>query len=761
MLRIVTVAGLLFVSLFIFDERAQAAAAPADRNPAGSTAPEGKASDAGIQFQELEDPITRLKPLKPRQVSDEVRLDALAWFAAGRLMQDRGDAAGALRAYRKAIERDPTALPVYREAIRLAIELKQLDAAVEWARKAVELEPENMQMLMQAYALLIERNDLAGAIQLLEMGIKAPGLDPHSPPYVQLVRELAILYAAAERKAEAADRFEVLLDALTNPEKYKLDAKARAQLQGNPASSYERMGQIFLDVKKTDLALVAFRKAAESKKGPAAGNLSYNIAQVYLQAGQPDKALEELQKYIDSQRQSKQRAAYDLLAEILEKLGQPQELIPRLEEAAGKDPRNSTLQYFLAEQYALANRLEEAEKLYKTTLESAAEAQGYVGLAGVYRRRGRPEELIDTLAKGFSEAGDLKGMTKELKAILGDEKLLSALMEVGVKRLDEQPPSLDFNSGYVLANLAADGKRTDIAQRLYRQLLVLRKERAALVYEELGSHLVEVRKYAEAAKVYQEAVDDAGVLDARPNFLYMLTYALELSGDTKRALEAIAAAQQLIPNNPLLKSQEAWVYYHSHQYDEAVKRFEKLIVDFPQPQVQQIIRRAQYSLSNIYVLQGDTKKGMAILETIYKENPNDISVNNDLGYLYADTGINLEQAEGMIKKALATEPENAAYLDSMGWVLFKLGKYEESLPFLEKAVKISTGTGDETLYDHLGDVYDRLQQPAKAVEAWKKSLELAREAAYPDKKLIERVEEKLKVPRQDGGKLKPARPGSP
>src|SRR5262249_49801137 len=157
------------------------------------------------------------------------------------------------------------------------------------------------------------------------------------------------------------------------------------------------------------------------------------------------------------------------------------------EEAAGKDPRNSTLQYFLAEQYALANRLDEAESLFKTTLESAAEAQGYIGLAGVYRRKGRPSELLAALAKGYSEAGDLNGMATEFKAFLGDEKLLSGLLDLAVKRLEEQPPALDFDSGYVLANLAADGKKTEAAQRLYRHLLSQRKERAKDIYEELGS----------------------------------------------------------------------------------------------------------------------------------------------------------------------------------------------------------------------------------------------------------------------------------
>jgi Tfp pilus assembly protein PilF len=309
--------------------------------------------------------------------------------------------------------------------------------------------------------------------------------------------------------------------------------------------------------------------------------------------------------------------------------------------------------------------------------------------------------------------------------------------------LAEQPSPLDFSTGYVLANLAADGKKTEAAEKFYRFLLSLRKERAGLIYEELGGHFSEVRKFAEAAKVYQEAADDADLAENRPNFLFLVTQAMELAGDTKGALEAIAKAQEIMPNNPLLLYQEGWVYYHAHRFDEAISRMEKVIADFPDPQVRKIVRRAQYSLSNIHVLKGDIRKGEEILEEIYKDDPEDPSVNNDLGYLYADQGKNLDQAESMIRKALAAEPDNGAYLDSLGWVLFKRDKFEEALPYLEKAVKNSPGAGDETLWEHLADVQERLKQPAQALENWKKSLDFAEKATYPDEKLIERVKEKI------------------
>jgi len=115
----------------------------------------------------------------------------------------------------------------------------------------------------------------------------------------------------------------------------------------------------------------------------------------------------------------------------------------------------------------------------------------------------------------------------------------------------------------------------------------------------------------------------------------------------------------------------------------------------------------------------------------------------------------------MVRKALASEPENGAYLDSLGWVLFKMDKPQEALPLIEKACEKQAGGADETLLDHLGDVYDKLQQPAKAIETWKKSLESAKQSPRPDQKLIEKVGEKIKSREKDAGKLKPATKGSP
>jgi Flp pilus assembly protein TadD len=86
----------------------------------------------------------------------------------------------------------------------------------------------------------------------------------------------------------------------------------------------------------------------------------------------------------------------------------------------------------------------------------------------------------------------------------------------------------------------------------------------------------------------------------------------------------------------------------------------------------------------------------------------------------------------MIQKAVDLEPENEAYLDSLGWVLFKLGRPQEALPWLEKAAKLSERP-DATIEDHLGDVLAALHRWTEARVAWRRSLELEKNDAVQKK----------------------------
>ena len=114
------------------------------------------------------------------------------------------------------------------------------------------------------------------------------------------------------------------------------------------------------------------------------------------------------------------------------------------------------------------------------------------------------------------------------------------------------------------------------------------------------------------------------------------------------------------------------------------------------------------------------EKAASQLQELLKDEPDNATYHNDLGYIWADHDMKLDEAEKLIRKALdldkeerlkinpSAKPEelqrNAAYLDSLGWVLFKKKKYKEALEPLLEAIKQEEGQHVE-IFDHVGDVY--------------------------------------------------------
>jgi len=705
---------------------------------AAADTPETKSS--GFRLQILDEPLQPLDPKVQPPADSHKKADAISWFMTGRLMERRNEFKSAYEAYQKAVELDPSAIEVYRALVPLAFSLNQTEQALKYALKSVELDPSDHELLRRLGVYMAAQRNLPRAIQFLEKALSSPALNKKSGAYVILIRDLAVLYTSVGQVEKAADNYAIVFEALNNPEKYKLTLKTRKALLADPGTIYERMGQTFLAAKRTQLAIDAFEKAAKSRNGKP-GNLNFNLAQVYLLKQQPDKAIEHLQKYLDAQLQSKGQAAYQLLAKILKEQDQSDQLIPRLEELAKKDSRNNHLQFFLADQYLGKDRLADAEAIFKKALEGAENVTAYVGLAEIYRKTNKPQKLLEVMGKGLKLRNGAEQLQSEIEALSEDEKLLDGLIDVATKQLESEKPELEFGSSLILAELSAQANKTDAAVRFYRYGIKLRKDRSKLLYDKLGSHLLSVDRYAQAAEVYREAADQPSLARFKPDYLFSLSQALEMDGKTKEALATIAEAKKTVPDHPLLYFQEAWIHYHSKNWEKAIELFEGVIKKFPKEQ--RIVRSSQLSLSNIHVQRGDMKKGEAVLEQVFASNPDDIQVNNDLGYLYADQGKKLEQAEKMIRKALKAEPENAAYLDSMGWVLYRLEKFAEAAKYLEQATQLESGS-DTTIWDHLGDCYQSMKQSEKAKTAWKKALELGEESSSPDKKLLEKIKQKLK-----------------
>jgi len=699
-----------------------------------------KASKGPIKVDtELEGPVEPLKPEQPRTPEEQARLDALAWYMSGQIKEARNEISEAFSDYEQAAKLDPKAIQVYRALVPLAFSLNKTDKAMEYALKAIQIDPNDVQLLRRLGVHLASQRKLDEAARYLEQAAQSASIKKDSVAYVSLHRDLAILFSELGQPEKVAQAYEVVFDALLHPDAYNLDFNTRAQLKADPVTQFERIGEAFFAADRPQLAVQAFEKALEARKGKP-GTLSFNLARAYVKVQRYDDALGQLQTYFDAQLQTQGREPYQLLADILKQNGKSDELLGRLEAIAKNDPRNSTLQYFLADQYVAADRLKEAEEVYNAVLKDTADPEGYVGLATIYQRQNRAAELLDALGRALKGKKGLDRLEELMDSVGGDEKLVDELIAAGREQSTGDEPKLNFYSSYVLAKLASQAKRTDAVVEFYRFAHKARRNQGALIFLEMGRYLYLEKLYARAAEVFQEAAADPALEAGKPDFLLWLSRSKEMAGDTPGALAAVQEALKL-NNHPELHFHEAWIYTHSKQWDEAIKHYEALMARFPQEK--EFVRRCLFSLSNVHVLKGDLATGEKILEDYYAKEPEDPSVNNDLGYLYADQGKNLEQAEKMIRKAIASEPDNPAYLDSMGWVLFKKGKFEEAVEYLEKAVKTPSGS-DATIWEHLGDCYEKLNKMDKAAEAWQKGLKDAQADTPPDEKVVDRLQDKLK-----------------
>jgi len=137
------------------------------------------------------------------------------------------------------------------------------------------------------------------------------------------------------------------------------------------------------------------------------------------------------------------------------------------------------------------------------------------------------------------------------------------------------------------------------------------------------------------------------------------------------------------------------------------------------------------------------------------KNPRNASALNYLGYMLADRDVRLEEALELVQRALELDPYNGAYLDSLGWVYYRMGKLEEAERYLRQALE--RVPRDPTVNDHLGDVYFRQGKLKEAIAQWQISLKEweASSKAELDPDEVAKVQKKL-----EGAKLRLAREGA-
>jgi tetratricopeptide (TPR) repeat protein len=165
------------------------------------------------------------------------------------------------------------------------------------------------------------------------------------------------------------------------------------------------------------------------------------------------------------------------------------------------------------------------------------------------------------------------------------------------------------------------------------------------------------------------------------------------------------------------------VYSHIKSYSEAIHHFKEAEIIGLATAPSLLDQRFYFQFGAACERDKQYKAAEEYLQKCIDRAPDFGEALNYLGFMLADLGQELPRARALIEKAVKLEPTNGAYLDSLGWVFYKLNLPQQALPWMLKAEQF-TPEPDPTVLDHLGDVYAALRQTDKALAAWKKSLSL-------------------------------------
>ena len=123
-------------------------------------------------------------------------------------------------------------------------------------------------------------------------------------------------------------------------------------------------------------------------------------------------------------------------------------------------------------------------------------------------------------------------------------------------------------------------------------------------------------------------------------------------------------------------------------------------------------------LGDCYHELGEQDKSFSSYDNALALRPDNLYVMNNYSYFLSTSNTNIEKAEALGKKIVEAEPENSHYLDTYGWALFKNGKYNEALKYLNEALKYSSGDDKAAIYEHIGDVKWKLNDADSALKYW-------------------------------------------
>ena len=473
---------------------------------------------------------------------------------------------------------------------------------------------------------------------------------------------------------------------------------------------YNLMSDIFIVAHENDSAAVVLEKMISMDSTEV--SYYYKLARVYENT-KPSEAIRIYEKLI-----TLIGPEWNILirvAELYEKLGSKEEAAKSLDKLLALDPSNVALQKMIIDFNQRNGNYDKALDMVDNILE-------------LY-----PDDLEAREKKALIliQQGKWEEASEQYKFLLKDDSIpLESKIDIGASFFAKSVTDSTVLPFAKNIFKTIDSDTTDWQVKLYLGAIALAEgddstavkdfkfvtENArynAQAWVRLGGLYFDNHKYDEAEKLMNEAV---GLFPNDFAVNLILGLSLAQSGKPGDAEPYLAKAVQLNHSDLTALSAYAFALSQLGKDDVAVEYLKDALN--LKPDDVNLLGQLGLSYNNL----GNLAESDSVYEKVLVIDPHNALVNNNYAYSLSERGLQLERALNMVNIALENDSLNSSYLDTKGWIYFKLKEYKPAQEFIEKAIKI--GGENAVMLEHLGDILYMSGDKAQAVENWKKALKL-------------------------------------
>jgi len=338
--------------------------------------------------------------------------------------------------------------------------------------------------------------------------------------------------------------------------------------------------------------------------------------------------------------------------------------------------------------------------------------------------------LNDVFEKAAAKGQNNAAVLKEVGDYFASTQQIKEALPFYLRVLELQPDDANVReklaTGFVLTNQRARAVETLEAIIQEHPEKYQSYELLAQLHDDEGRALVRANQTDPANAEFKKAAQNyEQSLLINPNhagtYLRLAELLLVPLKQSERAVSVLIEGRRRYPDAPEFAYYLAIALRESKKAKDAVIMFEEALNEAQNAE-------ADFLKPRFYVEYGAAAQEAGLYDkaaelfhkAIAMDPANAAEPYNYLGYMWAEQNSHLDEAEDAIKRALQLDPENGAYLDSMAWVEYRQGKYDQALENLKRAVE-NLPREDAVVFEHLGDVYLKLNRVSQALESWQKA----------------------------------------